>query len=158
LARNQPRLGFRDLHSSERQKAPPLYSFLGRLWATLSWLLPRIDDPSGEGSLFDRTLVVTMSDFGRDSGGPTGFNGGEGTDHGNDPGCYYLAHAAMGAGIPGGRLINGVRTDTFDARGIDGMSTPPQLLATLLHALGIDPSDEEYGLPRAGPVIAGLWP
>lgn len=147
-----------DLHSGEREKAPPLYAYLGRLWATLSWLLPRIDDPSGEGSLLDRTLVVTMSDFGRDPGGPTGWNAGEGTDHGNDPACYYLAHAVMGGGVSGGRLIDGVRTDTYDARGISGMSTPPQLLATLLHALGLDPADEEYGLPQAGPVIAELWP
>jgi hypothetical protein len=146
-----------DLHSGERADAPPLYAYLGRLWATLSWLLPRVDDPSGEGSLLDRTLVSTMSDFGRDPGGPTGFNGGEGTDHGNDPSCYYLAHAVMGAGITGGRLINGVRTDTYDAR-TGERSTPVQFLATMLHALGLDPANEEYGLPQAGPVIGALWP
>jgi uncharacterized protein (DUF1501 family) len=150
-------LGNFDLHSSERAEAPPLYAYLGRLWAALRWLLPRIDDPSGEGSLFDRTLVTTMSDFGRDGGGPTGWNAGEGTDHGNDPACFYLAHAVMGAGVAGGRLIGGIRTDTFDARGAAGMIAPPQLLATMLHALGLDPADEQYGLPRA-PVIAGLWP
>lgn len=146
-----------DLHSGERVNAPPLYAYLGRLWATLSWLLPRIDDPSGEGSLLDRTLVTTMSDFGRDAGGPTGFNGGEGTDHGNDPACYYLAHALMGAGVSGGRLINGVRTDTYDARG-GTTSSPSQFLATLLSAIGLDPADEQYGLPDAGPIIEELWP
>lgn len=145
-----------DLHSGERQNAPPLYAYLGRLWATLSWLLPRLDDPSGEGSLLDRTLVATMSDFGRDGGGPTGWNAGEGTDHGTEPACYYLAHAVMGAGVTGGRLIGGVRTDTFDARG-GGVSAPPQLLATMLAALGLDPADDEYGLPQAGPVIEELW-
>lgn len=151
-------LGNFDLHSSERQKAPPLYAYLGRLWATLRWLLPRVDDPSGEGSLFDRTLVTTMSDFGRDAAGPTGWNAGEGTDHGNDPACFYLAHAVMGAGVAGGRLIGGVRTDTFDARGAGGVSAPPKLLATMLAALGLDPADAEYGFPQAGPVIEGLWP
>ena len=147
-----------DLHSTERQLAPGLYSYLGRLWATLSWLLPRISDPSGEGSLFDRTLVTTMSDFGRDAGGPTGWNAGEGTDHGNDPACFYLAHAVMGAGISGGRLINGVRTDTFDARTEPSKSAPPQFLATLLEALGLDAHSEEYGFPQAGPTIGALWP
>ena len=53
---------------------------------------------------------------------------------------------------------NGVRTDTYDARTAGSRSSPPQLLATLLHALGLDPADEEYGLPQAGPVIAELWP
>jgi len=151
-------LGNFDLHSSERASAPPLYAYLGRLWATLSWLLPRLDDPSGEGSLFDRTLVATMSDFGRDAAGPSGWNAGEGSDHGNDPACFYLAHAVMGAGVTGGRLIGGVRTDTFDARGAGGVSAPPQLLATMLEALGLDPADDEYGLPQAGPVIEELWP
>jgi hypothetical protein len=66
-----------DFHSGERTGAPPLYAYLGRLWAALRWLLPRIPDPSGEGSLFDRTLVLTMSDFGRDQA-PGGWNGGEG--------------------------------------------------------------------------------
>ena len=146
-----------DLHSQERVKAPALYTYLGRMWAALSWLLPRIDDPSGEGSLFDRTLVVTMSDFGRDGGGPTGWNAGEGTDHGADTACFYLAHAMMGAGLGGGRLIGGVDTDTYDARGMSGMNTPSQLLATLLAALGLDPTDEEYGLPDA-PAIGALWP
>jgi uncharacterized protein (DUF1501 family) len=150
-------LGSFDLHSGERQNAPPLYAYLGRLWAALRWLLPRLSDPSGEGSLFDRTLVVTMSDFGRDAAGPTGWNAGEGSDHGNDPACFYLAHAVMGAGIAGGRLIGGVRTDTFDARGAGGVSAPPQLLATMLAALGLDPADDEYGLPHAGPPIEALW-
>lgn len=146
-----------DLHSGERALAPTLYSYLGRLWATLSWLLPRIPDPSGEGSLFDRTLVTTMSDFGRDPGGPTGWNAGEGTDHGFDPACFYLAHAVMGAGVPGGRLVNGVRTDTFDARNAPTRSSPPQFLATLLDALGLDAANEEYGFPEAPP-IGALWP
>ncbi len=149
-------LGNFDLHSTEREKAPPLYAYLGRLWATLAWLLPRIADPSGEGSLLDRTFVTTMSDFGRDGGGATGWNAGEGTDHGNDPACFYLAHAVMGSGITGGRLIGGTRTDTFDARA-DGVSAPPQLLATMLAALGLDPADEEYGVPGAPP-IGALWP
>ena len=147
-----------DLHSTERALAPALYSYLGRLWATLSWLLPRIDDPSGEGSLFDRTLVTTMSDFGRDPGGPNGWNAGEGSDHGNDPSCFYLAHPVMGAGTLGGRLIGGVRTDTFDARAEPSRNAPPQFLATLLEALGLDAHSDEYGFPQAGPTIGALWP
>lgn len=151
-------LGGFDLHSFERALAPPVYAYFGRLWATLCWLLPRIDDPSGEGSLLDRTLVSTMSDFGRDPGGPSGWNAGEGTDHGNDPSCFYLAHAVMGAGVSGGRLVNGVRTDTFDARTEPTRSSPTQLLATQLQALGLDPANEEYGFPQAGATIGALWP
>lgn len=150
-------LGNFDFHSGERVYAPALYSFLGRLWATLSWLLARVPDPSGEGSLLDRTAVLTMSDFGRDQAGPTGWNGGEGSDHGGDYGSFYLAHAVMGAGIPGGRVLGGVRTDTYDARGEALQYSPQQLLATMLAAIGLDPFDDGYGLPLAGRVIEELW-
>ncbi len=146
-----------DFHSGERTMASELYSFLGRLWATLSWLLARVPDPSGEGSLLDRTLVLTMSDFGRDQMGPTGWNSGDGSDHGSDHACSYLSHAIMGAGVRGGRLVGGVRTDTYDASGEAVQLAPPQLLVTTLHALGLDPFDATLGLPTAGRVIEELW-
>lgn len=146
-----------DFHSGERTMASELYSFLGRLWATLWWLLARVPDPSGEGSLLDRTLVLTMSDFGRDQMGPTGWNSGEGSDHGSDYACSYLAHAIMGAGVRGGRLVAGVRTDTYDGRDAAVQIAPPQLLATTLHALGLDPFDDGFGLPTAGRVVEELW-
>jgi hypothetical protein len=60
-----------DFHSAERTDGPELYGFLGRLWATIGWLLKRIPDPAG-GSMYDSTLVVTTSDFGRDAAGRVG--------------------------------------------------------------------------------------
>ncbi|MEZ4369115.1 MAG: DUF1501 domain-containing protein [Kofleriaceae bacterium] len=144
-----------DFHSGERVSGPPLYGYLGRTWAALRWLLASI--PSGGGTLLDRTLVVTMSDFGRDKGGPTGYNGGEGTDHGADHGCYYLAHAVMGAGTTPGRLVGPVDTATYDARAEAIRYSPPQLLATLLDALGLDAADDAYGLPTSGGPIQELW-
>jgi uncharacterized protein (DUF1501 family) len=145
-----------DLHSGERSDGPPLYSFLGRLWASLGWLLARIPDPDG-GTLLDSTLVLTTSDFGRDPAAPRGFNGGEGSDHGADPGCYYLAHAVMGAGVPGGRLIAGVSTDNYDARRESLQVAPTRLLATVLDALGIDSADPDVGFPEAGGPLAEVW-
>ena len=145
-----------DLHSGERSYGPPLYGFLGRLWASLGWLLARIPDPEG-GSLLDSTLVMTTSDFGRDPAAPRGFNGGEGSDHGADPGCYYLAHALMGAGVPGGRLIGGVSTDSYDARREPLQIAPVRLLGTVLHALGVDPADPDVGFPDAGAPLEEVW-
>src|SRR5262249_27227191 len=92
-------IGSFDFHSAEQAQASELYSFVGRAWAALRWLLAKIPDPGGGGSLFDHTLCFSMSDFGRDSPGPTGWNGGYGTDHGSDYACYYLAHPVMGANI-----------------------------------------------------------
>jgi len=148
-------LGNFDFHSGERTGAPALYSFLGRAWATLCWLLPKVADPDG-GNLFDHTLLMTTSDFGRDQMGPTGFNGGEGSDHGADYGTSYLAHAVAGAGVRGGRMLGGVDTASYDARAASVKFTMPELLATALDALGLDPTDPEYGFP-AERSIGELW-
>jgi len=145
-----------DFHSGERTEGPPLYSFVGRLWATLAWLLARIPDPSGEGTLFDRTLVTTFSDFGRD-GADGGWNGGEGTDHGLDASCFYLAHAVMGGRVPGGKLVGGVSTSTYDARNEPVQIAPQRYMATLLDALGLDSLNPEWGFPDAGGPVAELW-
>ena len=144
-----------DYHSGEAVQGPPLYGYFGRLWAALQWLLSRI--PSGSGTLLDRTLVVTMSDFGRDKAGANGWNAGDGSDHGADYACFYLAHAVMGAGIRKNRLVGPVDTTTYNAQTSSVSYTPNQLLVTILDALGLDPTDEEWGLPTGGNPIAELW-
>lgn len=146
-----------DLHSGERTMGPPLYGYLGRLWATLRWLLPRIPDPSGEGSLFDRTLVITTSDFGRDKGRATGWNAGDGTDHGADHACFYLAHAVMGAGVTQNRHVGPVDASHYNATLAPIRYSSRELLVTLLHALGLDPYSDAWGLPAGGNPIEELW-
>ena len=145
-----------DLHSGEVDGAPALYSMLGRLWATLRWLLGRIREPGGDGSMLDHTLVVTMSDFGRDRGAYGGFNGGEGSDHGVDPSCYYLAHAVMGAGVVPNRILGAAPLDTFDARAPGAAYAPRQMLATLLAALGLDHRAPVWGFDDVTSLVP-LW-
>jgi uncharacterized protein (DUF1501 family) len=151
-------LGNYDLHSGERTGAPRLYRGLGAAWASLHFLLGQIADPlEPDVSMLDRTLVLTVSEFGRDPGSPrTGFNGGEGSDHGAHPACYYLAHAIMGAGITGGRIAGGVNTDSYDARKEPLRYGPRQLLATALYALGIDPQHPRWTFEGAS-AIEELW-
>jgi hypothetical protein len=143
-----------DFHSGERLGGPPLYGYLGRAWAALHWLLSRI--PSGSGSLLDRTLVVTMSDFGRDRALATGWNAGDGSDHGADFACFYLAHAVMGGGITPNQLVGAIDTNSYNGSG-GSHYTPQQLLVTLLDAIGLDPANEEWGLPTGGSSIMELW-
>ncbi|MGE0398764.1 MAG: DUF1501 domain-containing protein [Kofleriaceae bacterium] len=146
-----------DFHSGEAEAAPPLYGYFARTWAALWWLLQRIPAASG-GSLLDRTLVVTMSDFGRDPGGAgTGYNPGLGTDHGADNACFYLAHAVMGAGITQNKLVGSVNTDTYNAMQEPKRYAPQELLITLLDALGLDHRDEQWGFPEGGAPITELW-
>lgn len=148
-----------DFHSEERTQAPELYTFLGRLLATLNWVMKRIPDPVDPNrTLYDTTLVITMSDFSRDPGSnATGFNAGDGSDHGDDPSCYYLAHAAMGAGVKGNRVLGPVSTD--DYRGDLGAERYDQrdLLAMLLWSLGLDHKNAEWGLDDVTTPLDGLF-
>lgn len=149
-----------DFHADEVTLGPPLYRTIGRWWATLSSLLSRIDDPLDPSRrLLERTLVVTMSDFGRDPAKKRGFNDGNGSDHGVFPSCYYLAHAIMGAGIPSGRVVGSVETggpSAYDARRAPLRFGTERFLATLLYALGLDPTAPEWGFPGVAP-IRELW-
>jgi hypothetical protein len=147
-----------DLHSNERQMGPPLYRFLGRLWATLNWLLGRMPDPEVPGkTMLDTTLVTTMSDFGRDKARANGFNAGDGSDHGQDSACFFLAHALMGGGIVPGKLLAGAPLDTFDARQADERFGPRQLLATLMWALGLDQGNPDWGFADVAAPIEALF-
>jgi hypothetical protein len=145
-----------DMHSGERERAEAVYGRVGGLWTALWFLLSHVPDPSGRGSMLDRTLVVTTSEFGRDPGHPrTGFNGGGGSDHGSSPACYYVAHAVMGAGVPGGRAIADVDTETYDARSSPQRIQPVRLLATICAAVGVNLDDPTWGFPGEHPI--DLW-
>jgi len=152
-------LGSFDFHSQERTQAHELYAFLGRLMATLNWVMKRIPDPQHPGrSLHDTTLVVTMSDFARDPGSPnTGYNGSEGSDHGNDPSCYYLAHAAMGGGVQSGRILSEVSTDDFRGDRAAQRFDQRDLLVTMFWVLGLDPKNPEWGLDDVSAPLDGLF-
>ncbi|MFT4550223.1 MAG: hypothetical protein ACI8XO_001637 [Verrucomicrobiales bacterium] len=80
--------------------------------------------------LFDDTLVVLLTEFGRT---PKISNGG-GRDH--YPNCYTVAYA--GAGVSQGLLYGSSdKTGAFPA---SQPVSPPDLHATIFHALGIDPN------------------
>lgn len=151
-----------DQHADERQRAPARYRTLGRWWSALEWLLGRIEEPTDGGlRMLDRTLVMTTSEFGRDPGKPTtGFNDGDGTDHGNHASCFYLGHAVMGAGVVGGRVVGGVPTDgaaAFDARSADARYGTRDLMATVLYALGLDHKSDAWGFPFGADPVTRLW-
>src|SRR6185503_5062128 len=107
-------------------------------------------------TLFDRTVVTGFSDFGRD-GHDGGWNGGEGTDHGLDASCFYLAHPVMGGGVKPGKLVGGVSTSNYDARKEMLQISPQRYIGTLLAALGLDAGDPQFGFPDAGAPLWELW-
>lgn len=111
-----------------------------------------IDDLKDRG-LFERTLVVWMGEFGRSPR----FNAMAGRDHWGNVFCTALA----GGGMKGG-YIHGA-SDRFGAEPKDGIVSPPDLQATIYHALGISPQTEIHdplGRPftlTTGRVISELF-
>jgi uncharacterized protein (DUF1501 family) len=152
-------MGGFDTHSGERRDAPARFRFLGRIWATLQFLLSRMPEPGEPGkTMFDRTLVMTMSEFGRDPGSDaSGFNNGEGSDHGADPSCYYYAHAMMGGGVQPNRHVGVAPTTTYTPLMADRVDLR-RLHSTALWALGLEYDNPDWGYPDAPPVTQLFMP
>jgi hypothetical protein len=105
-----------------------------------------LDDLADRGML-DETLVVWVGEFGRT---PRTTNGGTGREHW--PRCYSAVLA--GGGIRGGQ-VHGA-SDRWAAYPARDPVSPDDLGATILHALGIDPTQQLYDpLDRPLPINVG---
>ena len=103
--------------------------------------------------LLDETLVVMMGEFGR----TPRFNSAAGRDHW--PHCFSVVMA--GGGIKGGQ-VHGASDRSAAYPALDAV-TPEDLLATIYHALGIDPQtiildplDRPFALANGSPIL-GLF-
>jgi uncharacterized protein (DUF1501 family) len=124
---------------------------------TASALLEDLD----ERGLLDTTLVVMVGEFGRSPkiGSPTTNNVGPGgRDHW--PSCYTCLVA--GGGVRPGRVYG--ESDKAGAYPQRNAAHPYDLIATLYHALGIDPAtqyrdslDRPRGLVEHGGPLLGLF-
>lgn len=100
--------------------------------------------------LLDETLVIMMGEFGR----TPRFNKNGGRDHW--PGCFSVVMA--GGGIKGGRILGA--SDKLAAYPATDPVTPQDIIATLYHALGVDPhltifdqQDRPYKLVDGEPLL-----
>ena len=143
-------IGGFDTHDQEVQKGPKLYTRFARFLAGIHYALGRIPDPGGGGSLLDHTLVVTTSEFGRSGVEPSGFNAGDGTDHGDAPAWRYQAHVIFGAGVQPMKLH-----DTDDENvPVGAPASTHRLLTTIAAATGIGQDQ----LDPLWPPGTGLYP
>jgi len=92
-----------------------------------------VEDLSERGRL-DETLIVMLTDFGR----TPKINGGAGRDH--FPGVYSAVFA--GGGIRGGQVYG--KSNPTAHEPAEQACGPPDLHATIFHALGIDPDHFIY--------------
>jgi len=109
----------KNFEALEKRLLPPLD-------AAVSSLLTDLE----ERGLLDRTLVAVMGEFGR----TPKVNGNAGRDHWNF--CYSLLLA--GGGIKAGH-VHGA-SDQIGGRPSLAPVTPAEVIATIYHALGIDPA------------------
>jgi RNA polymerase sigma factor (sigma-70 family) len=116
-------LGGWDTHANAFGLIKKLSRKLDSGWASL------LKDLHDRG-LLDSTLIVWMGEFGR----TPRINAAQGRDHWPFSCCAVLA----GRGIKGGQAIG--KTDADGMRVAERPVTPPELLATVYQALGIDPT------------------
>lgn len=115
-------LGGWDTHDNNFEKVADLCHILDPAWSTL------LDDLRSRG-LLEKTLVVCMGEFGR----TPGINPQQGRDH------YPHAWSVVlsGGGIRGGSVVGQTSNDGMSVE--NRPTSVPDLLATILLALGLDP-------------------
>jgi len=116
-----------------------------------------LDDLKVRG-LLEETLVVMLGEFGRT---PRIAELRPGDVPGRDHWPAVFPAVFAGAGVVGGQVIG--KSDRLGAHAISKTFGPPDLAATVYHALGVDPATELHdrlGRPRrlcSGEVIAPLY-
>lgn len=116
-----------------------------------------LDDLSVRG-LLDETLVVMLGEFGRT---PRISELKPGDVPGRDHWPFVFPAVFAGAGVVGGQVIG--KSDRLGAYAISKTFGPPDLAATVYHALGVDPATElhdRFGRPirlSSGEVMTPLY-
>jgi Protein of unknown function (DUF1501) len=107
-------------------------------------LLPRLDqavsallDDLGDRGLLDETLIVMLGEFGRT---PRISKLTPEAVPGRDHWPKVFSAVFAGAGVVGGQLIG--KSDRLGAYPLSRTFGPPDLAATIYHALGVDPTTE----------------
>lgn len=125
--------------------------------AGLSTLINDMD----ERGLLDETLVVCLGEFGRSPQRGVSTSGNNNSDDGRDHWPYCYTAVVAGAGVKRGSIYG--ESDKTASAPLSDPVHPIELLATMYHALGIDPMTIVYNhlnqpreLVKAEPVL-GLF-
>ncbi len=130
-------VGFGDwnFHSNEKTKIQALSVPLGRVIASLLYVLAGLPGNVQKRKL-DEVLIVVVSEFGRDNTAvDTGFNAQNGSDYRGTNASRFQTLPVFGAGIKGGKVFGGLAADLTPTGNVYSSA---QLWATMVNALGID--------------------
>jgi hypothetical protein len=125
--------------------------------AGLSGLIADLD----QRGLLDETLVVAIGEFGRSPRRGVSTSGNSNTDDGRDHWPYCYTAVVAGAGIKRGFVYG--KSDATGSAPLENPVHPTDILATLYHAVGIDPGTIVYNhlnQPRElvkGNVVSALF-
>lgn len=122
------RVGSWDHHSGAESD---VFFALERLMPVLDQSIVALVDDLKDRGLSDDVLVVVLGEFGRT---PKISYPGPGREHWADAGCALF----FGGGLKMGQVIG--ETDARAERAISGRTTFQNVLATIYHVLGVDPS------------------
>jgi hypothetical protein len=114
-----------DTHGQNFQQVPKLAASLDQSWSAL------LDDLQDRG-LLETTTIVWMGEFGR----TPKINQGQGRDHW----AVSWATVLAGGGIKGGQAIGATTPDGMEVK--DRPTSVPDLLGTVVTALGLDPEKQ----------------
>ncbi len=131
-----------DTHSGESAMFAASANRLGRTFAGLSLALKALKFPDNT-SYWDNTLVLTISEFGRDNLMPSGYNSGGGSDHTGGPGSRYQAYACFGGLVDAakrGKLFGATDSVTMEPKPGEPVFSTRSILAMVLGLLDIDPT------------------
>lgn len=124
--------------------------------AGISGLLTDLD----ERGLLDETLVVAVGEFGRSPKRGVSTSGNNNSDDGRDHWPYCYTALLAGAGISRGSVYG--KSDKTASSPLENPVHPRELLATIYHSVGINPTTIVYNhlnQPRElvkGEVVSGL--
>lgn len=104
----------------------------------LSALISDLD----ERGLLDETLVVALGEFGRSPQRGVSTSGNSNNDDGRDHWPYCYTAVAAGAGIKRGFVFG--KSDATGSAPLENPVHPIELLATIYHAVGINPATIVY--------------
>jgi hypothetical protein len=121
-----------DLSKRLRDMAAPMFD------AGLSTLVADLDDRG----LLDDTLVVAVGEFGRSPQRGLSTSGNANADDGRDHWPYCFTGLLAGGGIKRGFVYG--KSDKTGSAPADNPTHPTALLATIYHALGIEPKTIVY--------------
>jgi len=157
---NWPKIANSDNHSFDvhtglsqrmRNQSAPL------LDPGLSTLIADLD----ERGLLDETLVVALGEFGRSPKRGVSTSGNSNSDDGRDHWPYCYTAVIAGAGIKRGHVHG--KSDATGSAPLENPVHPADVLATIYHAVGIDPATIQYNhlnQPRElvkGEVVSDLF-